>query len=303
MIRRFEGEAGRNALIDTLKRSDYVAGDQALATAIADKGKLRALAAGAVLIKENASDSEVFFIVAGELNLSVKGKAIGVRTAGALVGEISAIDPTQLRAASLIAAKESVVVQLSAADFLAIADAFPLLWKAVALGLASRLVQRNALVAGVNEQVNIFIICSVEALDIAQEIQAGLSHENMLVTVWTNGVFIASHYALESLEDALQAADFAVAIAHPDDQTVTRGQTEKTPRDNVIFELGFFMGRLGRRRTLLLEQRGEDIKLPSDLAGITTIGYRVGPPDKLPALLGPVCTEIKKIAFSLGPKQ
>ncbi|MER8608383.1 nucleotide-binding protein [Mesorhizobium sp. M1156] len=302
MIRRFEGDAGRRALIETLKRSGYVAGSDDLAAAIADKGKLRAFGVGDVLIKEGSSDSQVFFVAAGEFNLLVKGKVIGSRATGDLLGEISAIDPTQRRAASLIAAKESVVVELTSNDFLSIADTFPSIWKAVAMGLASRLVQRNALITGVNEQINIFVICSVEGLEIAQEIQAGLSHEKMLVTLWTNGVFIASHYALESLEDALQQADFAVAVAHPDDQTMTRGATEKTPRDNVIFELGFFMGRLGRKRTLLLEQRGEDIKLPSDLAGITTIGYRVGPPDKLPALLGPVCTEIRKIAHSLGPR-
>jgi predicted nucleotide-binding protein len=43
----------------------------------------------------------------------------------------------------------------------------------------------------------------------------------------------------------VDASDFAIAIAQPDDVTKTRGKRKNTPRDNVIFELGFFMGRLG----------------------------------------------------------
>ncbi|MDG2570881.1 nucleotide-binding protein, partial [Vibrio parahaemolyticus] len=232
----------------------------------------------------------------------IKGNKTRERVPGEVVGETSAIDPSQRRSATLMASVDSVAVELTRDQFVDLADRFPHIWKALAVDLSRRLVQRNELVNGVNEEVNVFIICSVEALEIAQEIQAGLSHQKMLVTLWTNGVFIASNYPVESLEEALDKSDFAIAIAHPDDQTKVRGKTKKTPRDNVIFELGFFMGRLGRKRTLLVEPRGADITLPSDLKGITTIGYRPGPSDKLPSLLGPVCTEIKKIIKTHGPR-
>ena len=49
---------------------------------------------------------------------------------------------------------------------------------------------------------------------------------------------------MESLERELDQSDFAIAIAQPDDLTESRGEAKPTPRDNVIFELGFFMGRL-----------------------------------------------------------
>ena len=303
MIKRFQGLGGRRALIDALMRNEIVGGDGKLATGFADSGELIKLDIGQSLIHEGEGDNSVYFILSGKFSVLVKGNKIADRSVGETVGETSAIDPTQKRSATLVATEDSVVLSVEAEKFIEIADDVPSLWRTIAVGLSRRLVERNALVNPVNEQVNIFVICSVEALGIAQEIQSGLSHENVLVTLWTNGVFIASQYALESLEDALQQSDFAVAVAHPDDQTVTRGESSRTPRDNVIFELGFFMGKLGRDRTFLVEPRGEGIKLPSDLKGINPIGYRPGPPEKLAALLGPACTEIRKIVSAKGPKR
>ncbi len=45
------------------------------------------------------------------------------------------------------------------------------------------------------------------------------------------------------------------------------------PRDNVIFESGMFMGKLGRRRTFLVCDVDDKIKLPSDLKGLTCVTY------------------------------
>lgn len=65
-----------------------------------------------------------------------------------------------------------------------------------------------------------------------------------------------------------------VAIAHTDDIVQSRRQESAAPRDNVIFELGFFMSRLGRDRTLLLvPQMDANLKLPSDFKGMTPIMY------------------------------
>ena len=58
-------------------------------------------------------------------------------------------------------------------------------------------------------------------------------------------------------------------------------------RDNVIFELGLFMGRLGVQRAILMEPRGTDVKLPSDMAGVTTVSYRFEKGGNNAALMGP----------------
>jgi predicted nucleotide-binding protein len=59
---------------------------------------------------------------------------------------------------------------------------------------------------------------------------------------------------------------FAVIILTPDD-VCTSGETTTTrARQNVILELGYFVGRLGRARVLALKKG--DVELPSDYVGV-----------------------------------
>lgn len=88
--------------------------------------------------------------------------------------------------------------------------------------------------------------------------------------VWSDGVFLLSKGTMESLEKELRAIDFAVLVATPDDRLIKRRKQTLSMRDNVLFELGFFMGALGRNRTFLLHGADMKLGLPSDLAGITT---------------------------------
>ena len=43
---------------------------------------------------------------------------------------------------------------------------------------------------------------------------------------------------------------------------------------DALFELGLFMGHLGRERTFVVHPSGESVKIPSDLAGLTTAPYQ-----------------------------
>jgi predicted nucleotide-binding protein len=56
-------------------------------------------------------------------------------------------------------------------------------------------------------------------------------------------VFAASHFPIEDLETQVGNSDFAVLVLSPDDQVITaRGTTGLAPRDNLILELGIFIG-------------------------------------------------------------
>lgn len=63
-------------------------------------------------------------------------------------------------------------------------------------------------------------------------------------TLWSNGVFQISVTTFYNLINALRNPDFGVFVLSPDDLTILRGQQNRMVRDNVIFELGLFIGRL-----------------------------------------------------------
>lgn len=71
---------------------------------------------------------------------------------------------------------------------------------------------------------------------------------------------------IEKFEQEAQRASFAIALLSPDDK-VQDGQDDYfQARPNVIFELGFFYGRLGRRKVCILSKKGT--KIHTDLDGI-----------------------------------
>jgi len=92
------------------------------------------------------------------------------------------------------------------------------------------------------------------------------------ISPWFLGVFNLSSTNIEALEKQLDNSDFAILVLTPDDITIKKGETKVTPRDNVILELGLFIGRLGRKRTYIVCERSVEIELPSDLLGVT-VGY------------------------------
>lgn len=144
---------------------------------------------------------------------------------------------------------------------------------------------------------SVFIGSSTEGLDVAREVELQLQ-QDALTTIWKDGVFGLGSGTLESLMNALDQFDFAVLVLSPDDLLESRKQNYASPRDNVIFELGLFMGRLGRSRTFIVHEKDAGLKLPSDLAGIAASPYRKR--DNLSAALSPTCTPIIKAIRSLG---
>jgi CRP/FNR family transcriptional regulator, cyclic AMP receptor protein len=296
MKARFEGVDGRRRLIDCLRKQAIVAGDQDAAERLADITIVEEFAPGSTLIAQDEVDNDLFFLLSGEVVVRVNGRDVACRFAGQHVGEMALIDPSARRSATVVAKCPTAAAKVSEPDFVNIAKDIPGLWRNLSLQLCSRLRQRNALVKAPNHRPKLFIGCASEALDLAREIQLGLSHDDIDVVIWTDDVFCASHFPVEDLEVQLESSDFAVLVLSPDDETISHGFTSPSPRDNVVFELGLFIGQLGHRRTFIVKPSGPHLKIPTDILGLTPINYRAGRTS--PAAT--VCTEVRKLMKSLG---
>lgn len=152
-----------------------------------------------------------------------------------------------------------------------------------------------------NAKPRLFIGSSTEARKIAAALQAGLDHDAE-VTIWYQNTFKPSTGTLESLEDNLGRFDFAAFVLAPDDIVKFKDAQTAVTRDNVIFESGLFMGRLGRRRVFLVRPKNATLKLPTDLAGVTVLEYDPNRSDgNMIAALGTACTIIQNTMQNWSP--
>ncbi|ARO23747.1 cyclic nucleotide-binding protein [Rhizobium sp. S9] len=301
MIERFQGDAGRELRVEVLLAQWIVASDRALAEELADVIELVEFDTGQAMIEQNGEDNDIFFIIAGSFGIYINGRRIGGRGRGEQLGEMAAIEPTQRRSATVVAEEPSLVARLSEQHFSQLAKKYPGMYRQIARSLSRRLLERNKHVGMYREKVRVFIISSAEALPVARLVRNAFEHDPFLTTIWTDGVFRVANYTLQDLEAEVDDSDFAVAIAHADDLTESRGKDWPSPRDNVVFELGLFMGKLGRQRAILMEPREEKVKLPSDLSGITTIPYRFESGRVAESLIAPACDRLRQHIIELGP--
>ena len=138
----------------------------------------------------------------------------------------------------------------------------------------------------------VFIGSSSEAMDVCRAVQQELERD-FEITIWDQDVFRLTYDAIDSLLAELDSSDAGVFVLTPDDLTIKREQSKKTARDNVIFELGLFMGALGRDRTFIVHCSDEKLDLPTNLAGITPSTFSKHSDGNLRAAVSPVCTELK----------
>lgn len=288
--------------LETLAEQKTIRGNLELAASLDAVGKLVSIALGESFITQGDETKDIFFLLSGSCEVVINGRVVAKRGPGDHVGEMAVIQPTQRRSATCTASESIVALKVNGTDFDPIANEYPSIYQPIAKELARRLLERNNSMPGYRDRIRVFIICSVEALEVARTIQNALEHDPFNVIIWTDGVFKVTTYPVEALERELDNSDFAVAIAHGDDRTLSRGIDWPSPRDNVVFELGLFLGRLGRNRAILMEPRDQEVKLPSDMTGITTIAYSFPDDQKdIASAMGPACNKLRTHISSLGP--
>lgn len=124
----------------------------------------------------------------------------------------------------------------------------------------------------------IFIGSSSEELRLAEQAKKILEkNTNYQVTIWNENMWDKAVFRLNNsyLNDLIRATlhfDFGILIGTKDDKVIFRGSKEIQPRDNVLFELGLFIGRLGLNNCAFLVD--EEIKILSDVKGISLARFK-----------------------------
>jgi len=127
----------------------------------------------------------------------------------------------------------------------------------------------------VSREPRLFVASSSDRENLIDALSHHLSGR-AIVSSWTKSKWGPSGFtALEAIEQALDEADFAVFVLSDDDVAIGLDQP-RSGRDNVLFELGLAVGRLGTARTFLLVPKnlGSNV-VPVDLASISIIYYEI----------------------------
>jgi Predicted nucleotide-binding protein containing TIR-like domain len=148
---------------------------------------------------------------------------------------------------------------------------------------------------------SIFIGSSSEQIDVAKAIELHLS-SFAEVTVWNN-TFKPGNPFLVDLLKSKDRYDFAIFVITPDDISESRGIEYSVTRDNIIFEMGLFIGSIGSDRVYCVCDKQKKTKIPSDYSGVTYLMYDSNRSDKsLRNALSPTCTTIEEAVNKLGTR-
>ncbi|MQT57590.1 hypothetical protein GHO41_09585 [Pseudomonas sp. FSL R10-0399] len=145
----------------------------------------------------------------------------------------------------------------------------------------------------------IFLASSVEGLDVANAINECLDYDAEVVH-WKNS-FKLSSQTVEDLQQKAKTVDFAIFVFTPDDISTIREKSHPVARDNVLFELGLFIGSLTKERCFIIKPRDVDLHFPTDLLGLTPADFNGNRSDNdLTMAVNAPCNKIKKEILRLG---
>jgi len=299
---RFTGRGGKAKLCECLLKNQLIAGNSGLAARIIKNAELIESKAAEIITEQGACDNDIYFLVAGSVNISINSREIAIRHSGTHFGEMALLDPTARRSATVKTITPATLLKVSEPDFTRIAKTYPDLWRRIATEVSQRMRERSKFIISPNEKPLIFVGSSSEGLAIANNICKYLKSHQITTRLWSKDVFAPSDTTIESLSSMTKACDFAILILSPDDRTKSRGRVKPAPRDNVVFELGLFIGGIGPQRTFMISGKETDLKIPTDLLGVTRLIFPENPKNDISTRLRDVKKKILNRITTLGPK-
>ena len=139
---------------------------------------------------------------------------------------------------------------------------------------------------------------STEGRRVANVIQ-GILLDEIDTVIWHEGVGELGAAPIEALDRAADESSFAALVITSGDVLAMKGERRTVARDNLLFEAGLFMGRLGRDRLFVVCPWDSGIHLPSNLLGLTMAHYPAESEDGLQVALGPASKRIREAIAQL----
>jgi hypothetical protein len=116
-----------------------------------------------------------------------------------------------------------------------------------------------------NERRDVFLGYSSASEGTAEAIKRYLLSLGAKVLDWQTD-FIPGRTILDQIEQAATRSVGGIFLFTKDDDLANHGQADlAVPRDNVVFEAGYFIGLKGKRNVLIIRESGS--KMPADLGG------------------------------------
>ncbi len=131
---------------------------------------------------------------------------------------------------------------------------------------------------GVEKKMEVFIGSSSEAKNYMDDIAVMIEELNHKPLLWSDsgkGIFCPGENTIDAIIAISQRVDAAVFVFNADDKlwneksNVASADSLSVVRDNVLFEYGLFMGKLGKTKVCII-CKGKP-KIASDLSGITYV--------------------------------
>lgn len=150
-----------------------------------------------------------------------------------------------------------------------------------------------------SQKPRVFIASSVEAISVAEAVNIKMEYDTQ-VKQWDNA-FDLSSITITTLIERAKETDYGIFVFHTDDKTTIRQTEYSSVRDNVLFELGLFIGALGIEKCFLLIPKSTEnsFRMPTDLAGVTTTTYD----DSLDDMVDAVTTSCAKIKQAIKKQE
>lgn len=116
----------------------------------------------------------------------------------------------------------------------------------------------------IQDRHHIFFGYSGKATDTANRIIKYLTSIGVKVRDWQID-FRPAGTILDEIEEAAKKALGGIFLFTKDDDLLIGDEVNAAPRDNVVFEAGYFMHAVGKERTLIIREK--DAKMPADVGG------------------------------------